>query len=442
MKKYIYKILFFTSVVGALVSCEVEEFNDLNNAEVDAFEENLTRGDLQDLVGGILYSSRVRLGTYFDDCGVVGREYYRFSGSEPRFTGDLLGREGLTLDNNTFYITGPWGARYRTVKNANLILGFIEGQDLSAQFSTAELTGTKGFLKTFIAHELLLNLNLTDENGIRLDVEDENNLGPFVSKSAALTGIRSLLEEAATDLANGGPDFPFIVSSGFDGFDTPSSFLQVNKAISARVAAYQGDYPAVLSFLDDSFFSLDESALNTGLFYNFSLDQTDIVNPLFLSIDGLTAANARIVQPSFVSDAEANDSRLNKIVELDEPLSQDDLSGNYAVFRYKTNVDDIPLIRNEELILLYAEANINSNPAETVNALNIIRTSAGLTPYTGPTDPASLTDEMLTQRRYSLYAEGHRWIDMRRFDRLDELPIDRPDDDVFSQFPIPLTENQ
>ncbi|MAO09314.1 MAG: RagB/SusD family nutrient uptake outer membrane protein, partial [Flavobacteriaceae bacterium] len=355
MKKYIYKILFFASIVGTLVSCEVQDFNDLNNAEVDAFEENLTRGDLQDLVGGILYSSRVRLGTYYDDCGVIGREYYRFSGSEPRFTGDLLGREGLTLDNNTFYITGPWGARYRTVKNANLILGFIDGQDLSAQFSNAELSATKGFLKTFIAYELLLNLNLTYQNGIRLDVEDENNLGPFVSEDAALAGIRALLVEGASDLANGGGSFPFILSSGFNGFNDPGSFLQVNRAISARVAAYQDDYPSVLSFLDDSFMTLDDSALNTGIFYNFSLDQTDIVNPLFLAIEGLTAANARIVQPDFITDAEAGDERVeDNVVELPEPIMQDDLSGNFAVFRYKTNVDDIPIIRNEELILLYA----------------------------------------------------------------------------------------
>jgi len=443
MKKYIYKILFFASIIGTLVSCEVEEFNDLNNAEVDAFGENLTRGDLQDLVGGILYSSRVRLGTYYDDCGVIGREYYRFSGSEPRFTGDLLGREGLVLDNNTFYITGPWGARYRTVKNANLILGFIEGQDLSAQFSNAELSGTKGFLKTFIAYELLLNLNLTYENGIRLDVEDENNLGPFVSKDAALSGIRSLLEEGANDLSNGVDGFPFILSSGFSGYNDPGSFLQVNRAISARVAAYQKDYQAVLSFLDNSFMTLDGLTLNNGIYYNFSLDQTDIVNPLFLAIEGLTAANARIVQPDFITDAESGDDRLeNKVAELPEPIMQDDLSGNFAVFRYKSNVDNIPIIRNEELVLLYAEANININSTETVNALNIIRSSAGLDPYTGPTDSASLTDEMLNQRRYSLFAEGHRWIDMRRFGRLDELPTDRPEDDVFSQFPIPLTENQ
>ena len=442
MKKYIYKILFFTSLLLVTNSCEVEEFSDLNNAEVDAFADNLTRGDLQDLVGGILYSSRVRLGTYFDDTGVIGREYYRFSGSEPRFTGDLLGREGLMLDNNTFYITAPWGARYRTVKNANLILGFIENQDLSAQFTEAELSGTKGFLKTFIAYELLLNLNLTYENGIRLDVDDENNLGPFVSRTEALSGIRSLLEEGAGDLASGGDSFPFILSSGFNEFDTPETFLEANKAISARVAAYQEDYPAVLSFLEDSFLTLDATELNNGIFYNFSLDQTDISNPLFFAVEGLTAGNARVMQPSFVADAESGDERLDKVAELDAPIMQDDLSGTYAVFRYKSNTDDIPIIRNEELILLYAEANIFQNPDEAVNALNIIRNAAGLDDYTGPTTEEALIDEMLMQRRYSLYAEGHRWIDMRRYDRLDELPLDRPEDDVFVQFPIPLTENQ
>ena len=78
MKKNIYKILFFASLLIGTYSCEVEEYSDLNNAEVDAFQDNLTRGDLQDLVGGILYSSRVRLGTYFDDLGVIGREYYDF----------------------------------------------------------------------------------------------------------------------------------------------------------------------------------------------------------------------------------------------------------------------------------------------------------------------------------------------------------------------------
>ncbi|WP_432766785.1 RagB/SusD family nutrient uptake outer membrane protein [Phycicoccus elongatus] len=39
-------------------------------------------------------------------------------------------------------------------------------------------------------------------------------------------------------------------------------------------------------------------------------------------------------------------------------------------------------------------------------------------------------DEIVKQRRYSLFGEGHRWIDMRRWGRLNQLPIDRPGDDV------------
>jgi len=442
MKKNIYKFLFFASVVTLLGSCNVEEFSDLNSPEVDAFEDNLTRGDLQDLVGGVLYSSRVRLGTYYDDCGVIGREYWRFSSSDPRFTGDLLGRENSVLDNNTFYITNPWAARYRTVKNANLILGFLDGQDTSAQFSAQEVSATKGFLKTFIAYEMLLNLNLTYEGGIRLDVADQSNLGPFVSKDQALTGISEMLADAANDLSNGGSSFPFGVSSGFSGFDTPSSFRQANKAIAARVAMYQGNAAGTLALLQDSFLELNGANLNSGIFYNFSEDATDLLNPMFFNIEGLSTAGARIMQPSFLSDAEVGDSRLSKVVQLNEPLTLDGLTGDYAVFRYSSNTEAIPIIRNEELILLYAEANITVNPGQAVSALNIIRNSAGLNDYTGATDTASLVNEMLNQRRYSLYAEGHRWIDMRRYNKLGDLPIDRDGDDVFTQFPVPLTEGQ
>jgi len=47
---------------------------------------------------------------------------------------------------------------------------------------------------------------------------------------------------------------------------------------------------------------------------------------------------------------------------------------------------------------------------------------------------------MLKQRRYSLFFEGHRWIDMRRYDLLGTLPIDRTGDDVWTEFPLPVTE--
>jgi starch-binding outer membrane protein, SusD/RagB family len=108
---------------------------------------------------------------------------------------------------------------------------------------------------------------------------------------------------------------------------------------------------------------------------------------------------------------------------------------------YKTNEDRIPIIRNEELILLYAEIQTQLNQlGNAVPPINRIRNSAGLGPYGGPVTQAALINEILKQRWYSLYGEGHRWIDMRRYDRLSQLPIDRTGDDVWVEFPRPATE--
>ena len=72
---------------------------------------------------------------------------------------------------------------------------------------------------------------------------------------------------------------------------------------------------------------------------------------------------------------------------------------------------------------------------------NVIRNAAGLPDYSGAATQDAVLAEVLNQRRYELYGEGHRWVDVRRFGRLGTLPIDRPGDDVWTQFPIPLTEN-
>lgn len=127
----------------------------------------------------------------------------------------------------------------------------------------------------------------------------------------------------------------------------------------------------------------------------------------------------------------------------EEVLAQSDLSGIYNVFVYDNIIANVDIIRNEELVLLYAEALHISNPSKAIDAINIIRNAAELDDYTGGDSPAELVDEILLQRRYSLFAEGgHRWIDMRRFNRLDQLPNDRPGDNVFVQFPTPVAEGR
>ncbi|MBD1210455.1 MAG: RagB/SusD family nutrient uptake outer membrane protein [Ignavibacteria bacterium] len=73
--------------------------------------------------------------------------------------------------------------------------------------------------------------------------------------------------------------------------------------------------------------------------------------------------------------------------------------------------------------------------------MNIIRRAAGVPEYTTTTFNAqNAVDRLLYERRYSLFGEGHRWIDMRRFMRLNRLPLDRAGDVVPTAFPVPLTD--
>ena len=333
-----------------------------------------------------------------------------------------------TLDDNAFYITTPYAARYAVIKQCNLLLEGLE--NTTTDFTEAERASIRGFANTIKAHQLLEVLNMLYQNGIRTEVADTENLGPFENYDGALDTILGLLNNAATDLALGGDVSPNTLGV---------SYLEFNRALTARAAAYKGDYPLVLSALADSFMDLNGD-MDLGAYHQFSASGSDELNQLFFAKNS-TGANARIAHPDFVDSAEDGDMRVNKaVLRTDGPLNLQNLSpGTHDVFIYESNIDPVGIIRNEELLLLYAEANMVSNPGDAEMAINTVRNAAGL----GPVAPGSVdVDRLLYERRYSLFAEGHRWIDMRRFDRLGELVIDRSGDNIVTQFPIPQNENQ
>lgn len=446
MRKIInYKVTsVLLAMMLAFISCNLEDADSLNGLSTDAISTNLSRSELPQAISGILSDMRVGLATQIDVQSIFGREYYFFTGSDPRFEADVV---TANLDNNTFYTTTPWNARYANVRNINTA---IEGlANTTADFSTGEIAGIRGVLNTLIAHELLMIANNQFSNGIRLDVADFDNLGPFVSETEALTGIFNLLEAAATDLAAAGDSFPFPLTSGFDGFDTPSGFLQFNRGLTARVEAYRENYPNVLTLLGNSFMDMSGDLTN-GVYHTFSLTGADLANPLFIALN--QAAIVRVAHSSFIEDALPGDTRLDKVVFRETPDVNDvlqpnpvtfsDLVGTHDVFIYQSNVDNIPIIRNEELILLFAEANMAASPGAAIDAINVIRAAAGLADYEGGMTPAELEDEILFQRRYSLFGESQRWIDTRRFGRLSELPNDRATDNVPMAVPVPFNENQ
>ena len=439
--RYQYKFLKNITVLAAIIfvtyfsSCKVEPLNDPNNPSPDVISQNASLGEIQNLVTGTESTMRNDMSFYWDDAGVIGRDFYRFSTSDPRFTSDLLGKGSAVLDNNTFYITNPFAARYRVVKNTNILIDALT--NTKASITDPQRKAGIAYAKTIQAHELLMVFNLEYNNGIRVDVKDPDNLGPFLSKDESLTAILDLLNQANTDLQNNNVSFPF--SSTLYG-NNANTFSKFNRALAARVSVYKADWAGALTALSNSFFNLNGD-LNDGAYYTYSTAGGDQLNPLFFPLN--SSGETRVAEPSFVSDAEAGDTRLNKVSLRSSATLQDGLQSDYDFYVYKTNSDRIPIIRNEELLLIYAEAKAQlggANLADAVIALNKIRAAAGLPIYAGAVTQPALIDEMLNQRRYSLYGEGHRWIDMRRYNRLAQLPLARAGDDVWVEFPRPATE--
>ncbi|HET9433200.1 MAG TPA: RagB/SusD family nutrient uptake outer membrane protein, partial [Chitinophagaceae bacterium] len=269
---------------------------------------------------------RVDLNFYLDDVSVIGREYYRFAGSDPRLTADLLGKESTTLDNNTFYTTNPFASRYRVVKNTNIMIDALTNV-VDPSLSDDERRAGIAYAKTVQAHELLMNLNLQWDNGIRIDVKNPDNLGPYLSKDESLNAIQNLLNEANNDLKGNTATFPFSTTLYSD---VASEFAKFNRALAARVAVYRKDWTQASTALSESFLSLTGD-LTDGVYYLFSTAGGDLLNPVFFPQNS-GAGDTRVTHPSFVTEAEVGDSRLSKAPQRTSLAALDNLESNYDFF--------------------------------------------------------------------------------------------------------------
>ncbi|MEM7185754.1 MAG: RagB/SusD family nutrient uptake outer membrane protein [Bacteroidota bacterium] len=440
MRNTIFKVILFCAVL-IFPACELEEIDNPNAPTIESFEEGASQADVQLLAVGLEAVIRNDLAFHYDTVSILAREYYDLTGVDPRYTGELL--KG-PLDNNGFLTTRAFAAWYKVVKSANILITAV--QNSQAGFSDAEKNGYYGFANTMKAYALLMVANRQFENGIRLDVTDPDNLGPIVGYSEALTGIMAVLNEGFANLNNAPGNFDFDISDGFAGFDTPASFATFNRAVAARVALYQGNMAEVRNLLNASFLDINGDMF-VGPAHVFGLTGNDISNTQYHVPN--QSGEEFMIHDSWVAEAEEGDARVAEKASLfldgdGNPATQsfDGLSGDYQIALYDSNVDPVYLIRNEELILMYAEAQVDNNTGEALAAINRVRNNAGIGDYTGDTDSTSLIEEILRQRRYSLLAEGHRWIDLRRLGRLNAtyVPLDRTGDNIINQFPTPFNE--
>ncbi len=436
MKNIKYNIGLTIAVILMVTGCSYVEQFDPNNPSLGS---DASVAELQGMVTGLEARHRQYFGSATQMFGSFGREVWAFFASDPRFINDWLGRSGSTYPD-FFASAGTYNSPYQAVKQANELIDMAQG---SSSLSAAQEAGITGFAKTIKAYQLLWPLMQQWDNGIRIDVEDPLNPGPILSRSVALTEIRAILDEGYSDLQTA--DIVFSLTSGWEGFDDAAGLIQVNRAIAARLAIYDGDYTGALTALGQSFFDINDArsdaAMMVGPAHVYG-EAPDINNPLYYPLDANTNT-ILIVHTALVEDAEVGDLRVvNKFHQRADPVINATMGagnpGEYQDKRWATNVDPIPFIRNEELILIKAEAEwYGGDKNVAIQAINNVRNTWGVgdSAVTAASTDTEFDDELLFQRRYSLWAEGgHRWIDLRRFNRLDASNIDlRDGGNIFTQ---------
>lgn len=432
-------------LVGALLvatSCGDLLVPDFNNPSLEDLTSNPTPAKIAQAAQGLLVGMRAQQGAqngYVSLLGILGRESYNFDAADPRFITEMLisGLDGGSpaFGGNLFAFP------YRNIRGGNILLEAVEGV---LGLSPAEKEAVRGFTKTIQAYDYLRVVNTRDDLGAPIDVSGAptGTPAPIVPRATVFAHMVTLLDEGLAHLQAGGSNFPFTLSPGFAAFNTPASFMAFNRALKARVEAYQKNWPAAITALNGSFLDLN-APLTAGAYHSFSTGSGDAQNLLF------DPGGTRILaHPSIVTDAKLNldgspDARVSKVMRVSPPRGVQGITTEYVFTIYTANSSPIAIIRNEELVLLRAEARYyTGDPVGALSDINFIRTaSGGLAPRGAFLSEDDFVAELLYQRRYSLLFEGgHRWIDARRFGLIATLPKALPEHRVFSRFPFPEAE--
>jgi hypothetical protein len=423
-----------------LAACSADRLNITNPNTPTVAAAAADPQALQLQATGLLRQLRGGRGGFMSSVGIFGRESYNYTPQEGRNTsGFLIGISGANRLDPAGFAVGNWAGQYGNLRD---IFNLKTAAAASGALSAEQKSATQGFAKTLEGLELLYVISTRDSLGAIVEIkQNASDLAAFVSRDSVYKYILGTLDDGAANLAAGGAAFPFTMHAGFNGFNTPATFRLFNRAIAARAAAYYATSGGGATAWQRSLTALTASFMNTsatsraqldaGPAHVYSAATGDANNPL----NAVTATDI-YAHPSFTTDAQnkANgqpDDRLTSKIGARPTRNAPQGLGTPSSIGfniYPALTSSIPIIRNEELLLLRAEALLaTGDKAGALAIVNQIRVSSGglaASTLTASSPDADLLTEILYNKRYSLMLEGHRWIDMRRYGRLNELPRD------------------
>ncbi|HET6230814.1 MAG TPA: RagB/SusD family nutrient uptake outer membrane protein [Longimicrobiaceae bacterium] len=437
--------------VGACSDLTVPDYNEPLQGDL---QDHPSTGLVNATTTGMLDASRQDAANYVRYTGILGREAYYLDTNESRYITELV--QG-SMDPSSFAGGGLWSGRYHSIRTGETLIAALDKLPANDDLSAAQKEGIRGFVNTIQAIDLLAVANTRERAPVEIPVGPTDTPGPLADRAALFTRIYKLLDDGYVHLGNAGTGFSFALPSGFSqfGLANPAGVRKVNRAIRARVDVFQGNYAAALTDLGGSFISTagtDRASINAGAYYNFSGGAGDLPNSLTSASP--QAADVRVRDEAQTQPGGALDARyVIKVGNRAGGATRSFLGiSSNLIFRmynqspfYGTGgtSSPIPIVRNEELILLRAEAQWKTGHLpEAIADLNFVRVNSGGLAARADLTAANFQSALLYERRYSLlYEGGFRWMDLRRFGLLSSLDgYPRTGDKIAEYFPIPFAE--
>lgn len=435
-------------------ACKDIEVPDYNRASIADLVNNPNRTLVDAASAGLYQNARRDAAFRVRSAGILGREVYYLDPNEPRYATELIAG---SIDPSSFAGNHDYNNPYGTIAQGQIILKAVDKVS-SNEYTDAQKSAIKGFVYTMMGNDLMIVAELHQYGPVTVNEDPLAPPEPMKTQAEMYTQAAAYFDAAVPFLKAGGTSFPFPSPSGMAGFTSPNStFLQYNRALRTRLDILRRDYPAAKIHVDSSFITTPASptraTFNLGAYYTFGTGAGDISN-------GLAAGTQEVADPTLRTDAQlkpsgARDERfLIKVDSTGSTITRYGITSNLRYKMYRTNgsqfagaagtASPIPIIRNEDLILMRAETRwFTGDPAGAMADLNYVRTgSGGLAPLATPASDAAFITVLLYERRYSImYEGGYRWLDYRRFNLLSAFTnYPRAGDVSPAFFPVPFTE--
>lgn len=423
--KNINKYLLIAAVsIGLLSSCSETDLDPTLQQDKDIETSINTIGDLQAVLIGA-YDRLQPSSAYGRDIIILG-EVFSDNTTSNANSNRFVTEAKMALTATSASAADFWVQMYRVIGSANIIIAAegIEGDE-------SEVNHIKGQAYVIRA---LAHYNLVTFFG----QQHVNNGGlgalgvPYVTAfrdSENLYPSRNTVEEvknlAYKDLETG---YGLMTAS----LNSPSKqyiTTHAAKAIEARISNYFGDFPrslaAAKSVIDSGVYSVISKAdfLNSfkidgaaNSIFEIAFTETDQPN-----INGLANIYQKgsygdvIALPNLAGLYEAGDIR--GVTPYSGGAATSVIGEEDGTFRnvgkYPSTApydDNVPVVRYEEVVLLYAEALLETqSPGDALTYLNMIPAMRGASPYT-----AATKENILLERRKELAFEGFRFHDLAR----------------------------